>query len=141
LAARCRSCARSVISFRREPRSPLDKLDNRIYFRVAQWRDEAFGRLASDSIDLDQFQLAASRRNLVEPIAKRFQLGLARWLAVDSHEQRLNDQRPHFRGSRDVVEDLLKWNRRAIDEPEVFGCAGFELGPDFAVVLIEDFQA
>ena len=41
----------------------------------------------------------------------------------------------------DVVQNLPERNRRAIDELEILGGAGFELGPDFAVVLVEDLQA
>ena len=40
----------------------------------------------------------------------------------------------------DVVQDLLEGDRRAIDELEVGLGAGFELGPDFAVVGVQDRQ-
>ena len=58
-----------------------------------------------------------------------------------AHEERLDHERPHARGGRDVVQDLAERNRRALDEVVVLVGAGFELGPDFAVVLVEDRQA
>ena len=43
-------------------------------------------------------------------------------------------------GGGDVVEDLSERNRRAIDELKVGLGAGFQLGPDLAVVGVENRQ-
>ena len=64
-----------------------------------------------------------------------------RRLAVHAHEERLDHERPHARGGRDVVENLAERDRRALDEVIVLVGARFELGPDFAVVLVENCQA
>ena len=53
----------------------------------------------------------------------------------------MDDERAHARGGRDVVQDLAERDRGALDEVVVLVGAGFELGPDFAVVLVEDRQA
>src|SRR5262245_7735969 len=108
-----------VIRLCRQSRPPLDQLDNRIDLRIAQRRDITLRRLAGDRINLDQLELATSHGDLVQPLAKCFQLGLPWRLARNSHEQSLNHQRPDLRSGRDVLEDLLKRNRRAIDELEV----------------------
>ena len=67
--------------------------------------------------------------------------GWRRRLAVHSHEEGLDDERAHLGGGGDVVQNLAERDRRALDEVVVLVGAGFELGPDFAVVLVEDRQA
>ena len=91
-------------------------------------------------VDLHQLDLPARGGDFVQPIAKRLQLRGRRRLARHAHEQRLDHQRPHPRRGGDVVQNLLKRNRRAVDELEILFRAGFELGPDLAVVGVEDRQ-
>src|SRR5262245_11451757 len=107
-----------VIRLCSKSRQPLVQLDNRIYILVAKRRDITVRRPAGDRINLDQLELATSQGELVQPPAKCFQLGLPWRLDRNSHEQSLNHQRPDLRSGRDVLEDLLKRNRRAIDELE-----------------------
>src|SRR4029079_4577863 len=64
-----------------------------------------------------------------------------RWrLAIHTHEERLNHERPHARRYRYVVQYLPKRNRRSLDKVVILVGARFKLGPNLAVVLIEDRQ-
>src|SRR4029450_9361503 len=49
-------------------------------------------------------------------------------------------ERSDFGSGRDIVEDLAEGDGRAIDKPEVLLGAGFELGPDFTIVLVENLK-
>src|SRR5262245_36057937 len=109
------SDARAVKRFRVQTRPLLDEPHDRIDFGIAQWRDETLGRPARDRVNLNQLEFAAGGRDFVQPIAKCFQFALARRLAVDAHKQCLNHQRANFCRGRDVVENLAKRNRSAID--------------------------
>ena len=55
----------------------LHQRDDRVDFGVGERRDVRLGRPAGDGVDLHQLQLAAGGRDLVQPIAERFEFVLA----------------------------------------------------------------
>jgi hypothetical protein len=140
-ALRRPSIAGSVKRLGRQFGSLFNERHNGIDLGIAERGDEVLRRTARDCIDLHELQLAAGSRDFVQAIAKCFQFRRAWRLAVDAHEERLDDERANLRGGRDVFEDLLKWDCRPIDELEVVLRPRFELSPDFAVVFVENGES
>ena len=57
------------------------------------------------------------------------------------HEQGLDHQRADSGGGRDVLQDAGERDPRAVDRLEVLLGAGIQLGPDLALIGVQDLQA
>ena len=84
--------------------------------------------------------MTALVQHVGEDVAEGEDLFIRRGLAVNAHEQALDDQGPSARGQFKVVDSPLEGDAGTFHQMIVFGRACLQFGPDLAVVPVHDFE-
>ncbi len=108
--------------------------------RLGHRGDILLGRRPRERVDLYRLQRPARLQHLHEPFSERVDLRHLRIPPADPQPHRLDQHAVAPRRQGDVVDDAVERDGRAVDPAEVLLGAGVELGPDHAVVRIEQIE-
>lgn len=132
----------AVVNLNRQSRQAVAEHGGQVVeLGIFQRGSVSFSGAAGDGVELDELDLGAGGEQFGEAVEVRGELGVWNRVAVNVHEEGLDDQRALAAKVTDVGENFGQGNPGAVDELIVGLGAGIELGPDLIVLRIEESEA